>query len=56
MRMPLAAYYLAVDQYGLPARGLLPDYPIKYSIREELLAKDKETELALQLARNQKAE
>lgn len=51
LRVPLAAYYLAVEHEGLPSRGVLPDYPVKYSIQDELMGSDKDMEVALRLIR-----
>jgi hypothetical protein len=49
--VPLMTYYMAVPD-GKPARhGIVPDYPVAYSIDELLAGKDKELELALELAR-----
>ena len=43
--MPLFGQQLTAD------RGILPDYPVHYSIEEMLQAKDKEMDLAMELAR-----
>jgi C-terminal processing protease CtpA/Prc len=49
--VPLVTYYVAVSGYRDAAHGVLPDYPIRYSIEELLAGKDKELALALELAR-----
>jgi hypothetical protein len=49
--VPLVSYYLAVSGYQAAAHGVLPDYPIHYTIEELLEGKDKELDLALKLAR-----
>ncbi len=49
MSLPLMTYYMAVS--GSPANhGVVPDYPVKYTIQELLEGKDKEMALALELA------
>lgn len=54
LRVPLVGYHLAVS--GHPrSRGVIPDYPVKYSIDEWLAGKDKELELAIKLAREQQS-
>jgi C-terminal processing protease CtpA/Prc len=49
--VPLVSYYLAVKSDQAAARGVLPDFPIRYTIEELLAGKDKELALALELAR-----
>jgi C-terminal processing protease CtpA/Prc len=51
MVVPLVGYYMAVGP-GQPAdHGVLPDRPVHYTIDEVLAGRDKEMELALELAR-----
>jgi C-terminal processing protease CtpA/Prc len=47
----LWTYYQDVSGYKYSDRGVMPDYPISYSIDDLLADKDKEMELALSLAR-----
>ena len=51
--IPVVSYYMAVG--GLhdhdPARGIIPDYPVKRTITDLLAGTDRELETALQLAR-----
>jgi C-terminal processing protease CtpA/Prc len=49
--VPLMTYYMAVSGYEAKAHGVLPDYPVKYTIEELLAGKDKELALAFELAR-----
>jgi hypothetical protein len=51
LHVPLVTYYLAVKGYKEAARGLIPDYPIHYTIEELLEGTDEELSLALELAR-----
>jgi hypothetical protein len=51
--VPLVSYHLAVSGYEHTARGVLPDYPIRYTIEELLEGTDKELAMALKLARKQ---
>jgi Peptidase family S41 len=51
MRVPLMTYYMAVSGYNAAAHGVVPDYPVEYSIAELLAKTDKEMALALALAR-----
>jgi hypothetical protein len=51
VRVPLLTYYMAVSGYKDAARGVIPDYPVQYSIAELLEGTDKELALALELAR-----
>jgi hypothetical protein len=50
--VPLMTYYLTVGKNHDPARGVVPDRPIDYTIDELLAGKDKELDLALKLARD----
>jgi hypothetical protein len=50
LRFGLTTYYQAVSNYPRD-RGVIPDYPIKYTIAELHSRKDKEMALALSLAR-----
>ena len=52
--MPLIAYYTAVNGVRNQNRGVLPDCPVRYTIEEELLGRDKEMEIALSLAAGEK--
>ena len=49
--VPLMTYYMAVSGYQAKAHGVLPDYPVEYTIEELLEGKDKELALAFELAR-----
>ena len=49
--VPLMTYYMAVSGYKAAAHGVVPDYPVHYTIEELLEGKDKELALALELAR-----
>lgn len=51
--IPLAADYMAVDGTHLhdPSRGVIPDFPVQHTIADLLAGRDREFELALQLAR-----
>jgi hypothetical protein len=49
--VPLVSYYLAVKGNQAAAHGVMPDYPIRYTIEELLAGEDKELALALELAR-----
>jgi hypothetical protein len=49
--VPLMTYYMAVRDYKAASHGVVPDYPVKYTIEELCEAKDKELALALELAR-----
>jgi hypothetical protein len=44
-------YYMAVRDYKAASHGVVPDYPITYTIDELLEGKDKELARALELAR-----
>jgi len=52
--VPLIAYYTAVNGVRNQNRGVLPDCPVRYTIEEELLGRDKEMEIALSLAAGEK--
>jgi hypothetical protein len=49
--VPLMTYYMAVRDYKAASHGVVPDYPVTYTIDELLAEKDKELALALELAR-----
>jgi hypothetical protein len=49
--IPLMTYYMAVRKDKSASHGVVPDHPMSYTIDELLAGKDKELELALQLAR-----
>jgi C-terminal processing protease CtpA/Prc len=49
--VPLMTYYMAVHEYKAASHGVVPDYPVKYTIDELLAGSDKELALALELAR-----
>jgi hypothetical protein len=49
--VPLMTYYMAVRNYKAASHGVVPDYPVSYTIDELISGKDKELELALELAR-----
>jgi hypothetical protein len=49
--VPLMTYYMAVRDYKAASHGVVPDYPVNYTIEELLEGKDKELALALELAR-----
>jgi Peptidase family S41 len=51
VRVPLVTYYMAVSGYKAAAHGVIPDYPIRYTIEELLAGTDKELARALELAR-----
>jgi hypothetical protein len=44
-------YYMAVRDYKAASHGVVPDYPVQYTINELREGKDKELALALELAR-----
>ena len=50
MHVPLMTYYMAVSGYQAK-HGVVPDYPVAYTIEELLKAEDKELALAFELAR-----
>jgi C-terminal processing protease CtpA/Prc len=49
--VPLMTYYMAVRDYKAASHGVVPDYPVSYTIEELCAEKDKELALALELAR-----
>ncbi len=49
--VPLMTYYMAVSGYKAKAHGVLPDFPVEYTIEELLEGEDKELALAFELAR-----
>lgn len=51
--IPLEASYMAVGgtHEHDPGRGVIPDFPVKHTIADLLAGKDREVELALELAR-----
>jgi hypothetical protein len=49
--VPLMTYYMAVCDYKATSHGVVPDYPVQYTINELREGKDKELALALELAR-----
>jgi hypothetical protein len=51
LHVPLVAYWLAVSGYDARTHGVIPDYPIQYTIKELQAGTDKELALALELAR-----
>jgi C-terminal processing protease CtpA/Prc len=51
VHVPLVTYYMAVSGYKDAARGVIPDYPVHYSIEELLEGTDKELAVALELSR-----
>ena len=51
LRFGLVTYYQAVSGYKHKDRGVLPDYPITYTILDLIARRDKDMDLALSLAR-----
>ena len=49
--VPLMTYYMAVRDYKAASHGVVPDYPVNYTIDELLEGRDKELALALELVR-----
>ena len=47
--VPLMTYFMAVRDYKAANHGVVPDYPVAYTIDELLAGKDKELALALEL-------
>jgi len=47
----ILTFYLDVSGYKHPDRGVMPNYPVTYTIGDLLAGKDKDMELALSLAR-----
>ena len=55
LQVPLMSYYLAVQGGGDNSRGVMPDYPVGYSIEDYLAGTDKEMALAVEMARRESA-
>ncbi len=56
VRVPLMTYYMAVTGYkGASHHGVVPDYPVKHNIEDLIAGRDRDLEIALQLARGEKA-
>ena len=56
VRVPLMTYYMAVTGYqGALHHGVVPDYPVKHNIEDLIAGRDLDLEIALQLARGEKA-
>jgi hypothetical protein len=51
LRVPLVTYYMAVSGYKAASHGVIPDYPLSHTIDDFIAARDKDMDLALQLAR-----
>jgi C-terminal processing protease CtpA/Prc len=51
LRVPLVTYYMAVSGYKAASHGVVPDYPVSHTIDDLVAARDKDMDLALQLAR-----
>ncbi len=51
VRVPLVTYHMAVSGYQAAAHGVMPDYPVNHTIDDFIAGRDKDMELALQLAR-----
>jgi hypothetical protein len=51
LRVPLVTYYMAVSGYKAASHGVVPDYPVSHTIDDFIAARDKDMDLALQLAR-----
>jgi C-terminal processing protease CtpA/Prc len=51
----LVTYYQAVSGYKYRDRGVLPDYPVSYTIAELRQGKDKEMDLAIRLAHEKRS-
>lgn len=49
LNVGIVTYYVAVSRYKYRDRGVLPDYPVSYTLAELMAGKDKEMELALSL-------
>ena len=52
VRVPLMTYYMAVSGYKAATHGVVPNYPVNHTIDDFIAGRDKDMELALQLARN----
>jgi hypothetical protein len=48
--LPLMTYYMSVSGNPAASHGVVPDYPVTYSIQELLEGKDKDLALAIELA------
>lgn len=56
VRVPLMTYYMAVTGYkGASHHGVVPDYPVNHNIEDFIAGQDPDLELALKLARADKA-
>jgi Peptidase family S41 len=53
VRVPLVTYYMAVSGYKAAAHGVVPDYLVNHTIDDLIAGRDKDMEIALQLARKQ---
>ena len=51
--VPIVTYYMAVSGYKAASRGIVPDYPVEHTIEDLIAGKDRDLELALQLARKE---
>jgi len=51
VRVPLVTYYMAVRGYKAAAHGVVPDYLVNHTIDDLIAGRDRDMELALQLAR-----
>jgi C-terminal processing protease CtpA/Prc len=51
LRVPLVTYYMAVSGYKAASHGVVPDYPVNHTVDDLIAARDKDMDLALQLAR-----
>lgn len=48
--LKMMTYYLAVSGYAHPDRGVMPDYPVRYTIADLLAGTDKDMAQAIELA------
>ena len=55
LRVPLMTYYMAVSGYKAASHGVVPDYPVAHTIEDLIAGTDRDLEVALRLAREQKA-
>jgi hypothetical protein len=51
LRVPLVTYYMAVSGYKAASHGVVPDYPVGHTVDDLIAGRDKDMDLALQLAR-----
>lgn len=51
--VPMVTYYMAVSGYKAASRGIVPDYPVKHTIEDLIAGRDRDFELALELARKE---